>query len=192
VALTGDLDNALLVIEEAVAQIERPEWEERQSYAEILRLKGWMLSLNPSTGRAASTRKCGNCARRSALHGSGRAKANAQTRMSCWLQFTVGLLKASTPRICWRRRRFSPNLERIALDIERGHLLVADFDPVSAVVEFASFDQTGLDRGAGDQFHHRESVVSGVHRGVEELEAVINALATLRRGSSLLTPARPK
>jgi class 3 adenylate cyclase/tetratricopeptide (TPR) repeat protein len=44
-ALTGDLDNALLVIDEAIAQIERPGWGERLAYAEILRLKGWMLSL---------------------------------------------------------------------------------------------------------------------------------------------------
>ena len=44
-ALTGDLDNALQLIDEQIAQIERPGWEERHSYAEILRLKGWMLSL---------------------------------------------------------------------------------------------------------------------------------------------------
>jgi class 3 adenylate cyclase len=44
-ALTGDLDNALQVIDEQIVQIERPGWEERLSYAEILRLKGWMLSL---------------------------------------------------------------------------------------------------------------------------------------------------
>jgi hypothetical protein len=44
-ALTGDLDNALRVIDEQIVQIERPGWEERLSYAEILRLKGWMLSL---------------------------------------------------------------------------------------------------------------------------------------------------
>jgi tetratricopeptide (TPR) repeat protein len=44
-ALTGDLDNALLLIDEAIAQVERPGWEERIHYAEILRLKGWMLSL---------------------------------------------------------------------------------------------------------------------------------------------------
>ena len=44
-ALTGDLDNALQLIDEQIAQIERPGWEERLSYAEILRLKGWMLSL---------------------------------------------------------------------------------------------------------------------------------------------------
>ena len=44
-ALTGDLDNALQVLDEAIAQIERPGWEERLAYAEILRLKGWMLSL---------------------------------------------------------------------------------------------------------------------------------------------------
>ena len=44
-ALTGDLDNALRVLEEAIAQIERPGWEGRLSYAELLRLKGWILSL---------------------------------------------------------------------------------------------------------------------------------------------------
>jgi hypothetical protein len=44
-ALTGDLDNAQQLIDEAIAQIERLGWEERLHYAEILRLKGWMLSL---------------------------------------------------------------------------------------------------------------------------------------------------
>ncbi len=44
-ALAGDLDNALLLIDEQVAQIERPDREERYFYAEMLRLKGWMLSL---------------------------------------------------------------------------------------------------------------------------------------------------
>jgi class 3 adenylate cyclase/tetratricopeptide (TPR) repeat protein len=45
VALTGDLDHALHLIDEAIAQVENPGWEERMSYAELLRLKGWMLSL---------------------------------------------------------------------------------------------------------------------------------------------------
>jgi tetratricopeptide (TPR) repeat protein len=44
-ALAGDLDGALLLLDEAIAQVERPRWEERLYYAEILRLKGWMLSL---------------------------------------------------------------------------------------------------------------------------------------------------
>ena len=42
----GDLDGAIGLIDEiVVAQIARPGWEERSHYAEILRLKGWMLSL---------------------------------------------------------------------------------------------------------------------------------------------------
>ena len=45
VALTGDLDNALHLLGEAIEQIERPGWEERLFYAEILRLKGWTLQL---------------------------------------------------------------------------------------------------------------------------------------------------
>jgi hypothetical protein len=44
-ALTGDLDNALQLIDGQIVQIERPGWEERLAYPEILRLKGWMLSL---------------------------------------------------------------------------------------------------------------------------------------------------
>jgi predicted ATPase len=44
-ARLGDLDNALHLIDEQIAQVERPGWEERLHYAEILRLKGWVLSL---------------------------------------------------------------------------------------------------------------------------------------------------
>ncbi|MFN0314698.1 MAG: AAA family ATPase [Burkholderiales bacterium] len=44
-AMTGDLDKALHLINEQIEQVERPGWEERIHYAEILRLKGWMLSL---------------------------------------------------------------------------------------------------------------------------------------------------
>lgn len=42
-ALQGDLDVALLLIDESLEQIERPGWQERVHLAEILRLKGWML-----------------------------------------------------------------------------------------------------------------------------------------------------
>jgi len=44
-ALAGDLGDALQLIDEAIAQVERPGWGERLHYAEILRLKGWVLSL---------------------------------------------------------------------------------------------------------------------------------------------------
>ncbi|MFL5288740.1 MAG: tetratricopeptide repeat protein [Rhodopila sp.] len=44
-ALTGDLGEALLLLNEAIAQAERPGWEERLCYAETLRLKGWVLLL---------------------------------------------------------------------------------------------------------------------------------------------------
>ena len=44
-ALTGNLGNALQLIDEAIAQVERPGWGERMHYAEILRLKGCILSL---------------------------------------------------------------------------------------------------------------------------------------------------
>ena len=44
-ALSGDLAGALSVIEECIAQIAQPGWEERSHLPEVLRLKGWMLSL---------------------------------------------------------------------------------------------------------------------------------------------------
>jgi predicted ATPase len=45
IAQLGDLDRALRLIEEIIEQIERPGWEERCYYAEILRIKGSLLSL---------------------------------------------------------------------------------------------------------------------------------------------------
>jgi adenylate cyclase len=42
----GNLAGALDLIDQVMAQIERPGWEERHYYAEALRIKGWQLSLN--------------------------------------------------------------------------------------------------------------------------------------------------
>jgi predicted ATPase len=44
-ALSGDSEGGLRLIEESLTQIARPGWEERWALAEILRLKGWMLAL---------------------------------------------------------------------------------------------------------------------------------------------------
>jgi len=44
-ARSGDLDVALQQIDKKLEQIGRTGWEERSHHAEILRLKGWMLSL---------------------------------------------------------------------------------------------------------------------------------------------------
>jgi predicted ATPase len=44
-AQLGDLEGALRVIDKLIAQIEQPGGQEREHYAETLRLKGWMLSL---------------------------------------------------------------------------------------------------------------------------------------------------
>jgi hypothetical protein len=41
----GDLDGALHMIDAVIAEIERPDREERHYYAEALRIKGWLLSL---------------------------------------------------------------------------------------------------------------------------------------------------
>jgi hypothetical protein len=42
-ALSGQLDVALLLVDEALEQIARPGWEERYLLAEALRAKGWIL-----------------------------------------------------------------------------------------------------------------------------------------------------
>jgi tetratricopeptide (TPR) repeat protein len=42
-ALQGDQEAALRILDEALEQIERPGWQERAHLAEILRLKGWLL-----------------------------------------------------------------------------------------------------------------------------------------------------
>lgn len=43
--MSGDLEGGLNLIEESLAQIAQPGRGERWYLAEILRLKGWMLSL---------------------------------------------------------------------------------------------------------------------------------------------------
>jgi predicted ATPase len=45
IAQLGDLQGALHLIHEIIAQVERPGWEERYYYAETLRIKGCVLSL---------------------------------------------------------------------------------------------------------------------------------------------------
>ncbi len=51
-AQLGDVAGALDLIDEVIAQVERPGWEERQYYAETLRIKGWLLSLKGDTAGA--------------------------------------------------------------------------------------------------------------------------------------------
>jgi predicted ATPase len=51
-ALTGRVDAGLKQIDDMLDQIGRPGWEERSHLAEVLRLKGWMLSLKGDRERA--------------------------------------------------------------------------------------------------------------------------------------------
>jgi class 3 adenylate cyclase len=44
-AQLGDLAAALHLVDEVIAQIERPGWEERHYYAEALRIKAWLFAL---------------------------------------------------------------------------------------------------------------------------------------------------
>jgi len=62
-ALTGDIEGAWTLIEESVARIEAGE--ERSHYAEVLRLRGWILILRGDLEQAAATlRKALTVARR--------------------------------------------------------------------------------------------------------------------------------
>ncbi len=64
-ALTGEVDGALRLIDEQIDQVERPGWEERLYYAEILRLKGWMLALKGEPEAAERNFRASlDCARR--------------------------------------------------------------------------------------------------------------------------------
>jgi tetratricopeptide (TPR) repeat protein len=51
-ALQGDLDAALKTIGESLDKIECPGWQERSHFAEVLRLKGWMLMKQGKHGEA--------------------------------------------------------------------------------------------------------------------------------------------
>jgi hypothetical protein len=51
-AQLGNLAGALDLVDEAIGQVERPGWEERYYYAETLRIKGWLLSLQGDSAGA--------------------------------------------------------------------------------------------------------------------------------------------
>ena len=110
-ALTGDLDNALQLIDEAISQIERPGWKNAfpmpRSYASRA---GCSRSKAISKGRTELSRlarlrappaaKSWELRTSISLPACGRARANARTRMTCLPRFTIGSPKVSTPRIC--------------------------------------------------------------------------------------------
>jgi class 3 adenylate cyclase len=52
VARVGDVDGALQMVDAMLDQIERPGWDERLHYPEVLRTKGWMLELKVDTASA--------------------------------------------------------------------------------------------------------------------------------------------
>ncbi len=51
-AQLGNIDCALHLIDAVIAEIERPDRQERHYYAEALRIKGWLLSLKGDPGGA--------------------------------------------------------------------------------------------------------------------------------------------
>jgi predicted ATPase len=110
-AQTGDTDNALHLLDEATAQVERPGWEERYFYAEILRLNGWMLSLKGDLeGAERNFLASLDWARRqqakmwelrtsTSLARLWQSQGKRQEAHECSPRFMVGSRKALTPRI---------------------------------------------------------------------------------------------
>ena len=102
----------LRLIEESLAQIARPGWEERSHLAEVLRLKGWMLCAQGRPGRRGAelsrlarlgTRAAGEVLGIAHLDQPRAPVANpgqAQTkRTNCSRRSTTGSPKALTRRI---------------------------------------------------------------------------------------------
>jgi hypothetical protein len=110
-AQLGDLKGALELIDEAVAQIERPGWGERYYYAETLRIRGWLLALNGDPAAAecaytasldwARTQQAKSWELRTATttRACCASKDGAARPTSFWRRSTAGSRKASRRRI---------------------------------------------------------------------------------------------
>jgi hypothetical protein len=110
-AQLGDLAGALVLIDEAIAQIGRPGWEERHYYAEALRIRGWLLSLKGDPAGAerayitsldwARTQHAKSWELRAATSYARlmRAQGRASEAYKSSLRSTVGLPKGSTRAI---------------------------------------------------------------------------------------------
>jgi len=105
-ARSGEFEGGCQLIDECLAQVERPGWEERVWSAEILRLKGWMLeqqgileqaeaSLRAAIGvavkqRAKSWELRAACTYVHFLRGQGRRKEALELLQPVYNWFTEG------------------------------------------------------------------------------------------------------
>jgi len=122
-ARLGDLDGALRVIDEVIAQIEQPGGEEREHYAETLRLKGWMLSLQGDPEGAerhylasldwARRQQARSWELRTATHYARLMRDRGRTKEAYDLLAPVyaWFTEASTPATFGRRRRCSTSFD---------------------------------------------------------------------------------
>ena len=102
-ALQGDLDTGLELIDECLEQIERPGWQERLHLAEVLRLKGWMLMRQGRYEEAeTSLRASIDWARRAASQVVGAAQLD---------HARAAAARARAPRRCARGAR--PDLQLV-------------------------------------------------------------------------------
>ena len=109
-AQLGDVDGALDLIEESIAQVERPDWEERWYFAEIVRIKGTLLSAKGDSDGAegafsplsiapgASRRNRGSCTRPPATRASCATGVGSEKPTNWSRRSTVG-----SPRVSPRR-----------------------------------------------------------------------------------------
>jgi SAM domain (Sterile alpha motif)/Adenylate and Guanylate cyclase catalytic domain len=113
-ARLGDLAGALRLIDEVIAQVERPGWGERCYYPEALRLKGWMHSLNGDLeGAERNFLASLDWARRqqskswelrtaTSLARLWQSQASGRRRMSYSPRFMAGSPRGLIRRICGR------------------------------------------------------------------------------------------
>jgi ATP/maltotriose-dependent transcriptional regulator MalT len=83
-AQRGDLAGALDLLDEAIAQVERPGWEERWHYAEILRIRGRLLALKGDPAEAERSYMASlDWARRQQAKSWELRTATSYTRLMC-------------------------------------------------------------------------------------------------------------
>jgi hypothetical protein len=123
-ALSGDLDSALRPIDEQIVQIERPGFEERLCYAEILRLKCWMPLLKGDVEGAERNffasldwarhqqAKSWELRTSTSLARRWQSQGKRKDAFELLARYIINSLKVLTPAIFWTQSLFSRNWGR--------------------------------------------------------------------------------
>jgi hypothetical protein len=98
-AQLGNLDGALHLIDAVIADIEKPDRQERHYYAESLRIRGWLLvRKGDPAGAERSYNASLDWARTQRAHACCESKGGLARLAICWHRSTAGSPKASRRR----------------------------------------------------------------------------------------------